>query len=87
MAINPSAAKYSACKSRGSTCVEISWGRIPKFSQTNSSIKGGIFAKVPTAPEILPASTPFAACSKRSMLRFISEYQVANFKPKVVGSA
>ena len=46
-----------------------------------------MLAKLPTAPEILPASTPAAACSKRSMLRFISLYHVANFKPNVVGSA
>ena len=87
VAINAIAEKYSACKSRGSTCVEISCARIPNFSQTYSSTNGGIFAKVPTAPLIFPASTPFAARSKRSTLRFISAYHKANFKPKVVGSA
>ena len=80
-------AKYSAWRSRGSTCVEISWARIPSLSQTYFSTNGGMLAKLPTAPEILPASTPAAACSKRSILRFISLYQVANLRPKVVGSA
>ncbi|MPN03707.1 hypothetical protein SDC9_150939 [bioreactor metagenome] len=87
VAIKAIVAIYSACRSRGRTCVEISCGLIPNFSQTYSSTNGGMFAKVPTAPLIFPASTPFAACSKRSMLRFISEYIVASFKPNVVGSA
>ena len=79
--------KYSACKSRGRTWVEISWARMPSLSQTYCSTKGGMLAKFPTAPEIFPASTPLAANSKRSILRFISLYQVASLRPKVVGSA
>ena len=53
------------------------------LSQTYFSTNGGMLAKLPTAPEILPASTPAAACSKRSMFRFISLYQVANLRPKL----
>ncbi len=87
VAINDIAATYSACKSRGRTWVDISWALVPNCSQTYFSTKVGTLANVPTAPLIFPASTPFAACSKRSILRFISEYQRASFKPNVVGSA
>ena len=45
------------------------------------------WAKVPTAPENLPTRMSSAAAMKRAMLRWISAYQLASLKPKVMGSA
>ena len=49
--------------------------------------KGGMLAKLPTAPEILPTSTPCAASSNRLMLRCISACHSTHFKPNDVMSA
>ena len=52
--------KYSAWRSRGMTWVETGSGERPIFSQTYSSTKGSILAKVPTAPEIAPVAIVLA---------------------------
>ena len=56
LAITPKVAKNAACLSLGITWVEIGSGISPNFSQTYSSMKGSIFANVPTAPEIAPVA-------------------------------
>ena len=59
----------------------------PRRAQISSSNSGVRWAKVPTAPENLPTRRSSVAALKRAMLRWVSEYQLAILKPKVMGSA
>ena len=72
LAITPKVAKNAACLSRGITCVDIGSGLSSNFSHTYSSMKGSIFANVPTAPEMAPVAISFFAVSKRPLFLFIS---------------
>jgi len=49
--------------------------------------KGGMWAKVPTAPEIFQHGRSLSPSPFRIRFRFISSYQRAIFRPKVIGSA
>ena len=79
--------KNSAWWSLWTICVEMGAGLSPNRLQTVSSTEGGTWAKVPTAPEIFPTLIASLALSIRRRFRFISSYQSAILRPKVMGSA
>ena len=72
LAITPKVEKNAACLSLGITCVDIGSALRPNFSHTYSSMKGSIFANVPTAPEIAPVAISLFAVYKRPLFLFIS---------------
>ncbi len=80
-------AKNWACRSLCTIWVLTGAGFRPSRAQANSSTSGGMFAKVPTAPETLPYEMTSKASSIRLRFRCISEYHRANLRPKVMGSA
>ncbi len=86
-AMIPRVVKNSAWWSLWTIWVEMEAGFNPNRLQTVSSTEGGMWAKVPTAPEIFPKLIASFALSIRRRFRFISSYQRAILRPKVMGSA
>ena len=82
-----SAETKCAWRSRWITCEATGAGLRSRRSQISSSVSGPMWAKVPTAPEILPTRRSSAAARRRARLRPASSYQMASFRPKVMGSA
>ena len=82
-----SADSSSAWRSRWMTWVEIGAGSRPSWRQTSASTDGSRWAKVPTAPEILPTRTASRAPCRRPRSRPSWSYHSASFRPKVIGSA
>ena len=80
-------AQYSAWRSRWMTCVDAGAAASPRSRQTSSSSSGSTWAKLPTAPEILPTAITARARRRRSRLRPASAYHTATLRPKVMGSA
>ena len=82
-----SAETYSACRSRSITCEVIGATASSSRLQIFSSTSVPRCVAVPTAPEIFPTASCFAAARNRSASRRFSAHQLATFSPKVIGSA